>query len=166
MNNGYFLTHLFQLSNRLGKHKASGLYYPSLHTLCVDIRCPSSFVHEYFHMIDDQLGDLSLEVAFNRITVLYKEAFLRHMERLDESIKGTLNGKSKYNLQYFFRRAEIFARCGEIYFNRILKVKSSLLEPTLTYAYPESEELNRLIEKYYKQLLNELSSSAVIKRAV
>ncbi len=36
-------------------------------------------------MIDDQLGDLSLEVAFNRITVLYdKEAFLRHMERLDE----------------------------------------------------------------------------------
>ena len=58
-------------------------------------------------MIDDQLGDLSLEVAFNRITVLYKEAFLRHMERLDESIKGTLNGKSKYNLQYFFRRAEI-----------------------------------------------------------
>ena len=117
-------------------------------------------------MIDDQLGDLSLEVAFNRITVLYKEAFLRHMERLDESIKGTLNGKSKYNLQYFFRRAEIFARCGEIYFNRILKVKSSLLEPTLTYAYPESEELNRLIEKYYEQLLNELSSSAVLKRAV
>lgn len=132
-----FLTHLFQLSNRLGKHKASGLYYPSLHTLCVDIRCPSSFVHEYFHMIDDQLGDLSLEVAFNRITVLYKEAFLRHMERLDESIKGTLNGKSKYNLQYFFRRAEIFARCGEIYFSSLLKVESSLIKPDLAYAYPE-----------------------------
>lgn len=104
-------------------------------------------------MIDDQLGDLSLEVAFNRITVLYKEAFLRHMERLDESIKGTLNGKSKYNLQYFFRRAEIFARCGEIYFSRILKVESSLIKPDLAYAYPESEPLDRAVKDYYETLL-------------
>ena len=141
LNRAYFSGKAFKdvtlRFRRLGKHKASGLYYPSLHTLCVDIRCPSSFVHEYFHMIDDQLGDLSLEVAFNRITVLYKEAFLRHMERLDESIKGTLNGKSKYNLQYFFRPAEIFARCGEIYFSRLLKVESSLIKPDLAYAYPE-----------------------------
>ena len=117
-------------------------------------------------MLDEQLGDLSLEVDFDTIVKTYKAAFLKEMENFDPAVTKKLNSSSKYNLKYFFRRAEIFARCGEIYFNRILKVKSSLLEPTLTYAYPESEELNRLIEKYYEQLLNELSSSAVLKRAV
>ena len=151
---------------KLGKHKASGLYYPSIHNLCVDIQTPSSFIHEHFHMLDEQLGDLSLEIEFDEIVKTYKAAFLREMENLDTEVKKKLNGSSKYNLKYFFRRAEIFARCGEIYFNRILKVKSSLLEPSLTYAYPESEELNRHIEKYYEQLLNELSNSAAFKRAV
>lgn len=157
LNHAYFAGKSFKevtlRFRKLGKHKASGLYYPSLHTLCVDIRCPSSFIHEYFHMIDDQLGDLSLEVAFNRITILYKEEFLRQMEQLDDAVKNTLNGKSKYNIQYFFRRAEIFARCGEIYFTRILKVESSLIAPDLAYAYPESEELDSEVKNYYEALL-------------
>ncbi|MDE6055518.1 MAG: hypothetical protein K2G55_17580, partial [Lachnospiraceae bacterium] len=153
LNDAYFSGKSFKdvilRFRKLGKHKASGLYYPTLHTLCVDIRCPSSFIHEYFHMIDDQLGDPSLEVAFNRITALYKEAFLLQMEQLDDFIKNTLNGKSKYNIQYFFRRAEIFARCGEIYFSRILKVESSLIKPDLAYAYPESGDLDREVKDYY-----------------
>lgn len=151
---------------KLGKHKASGLYFPSIHNLCVDIQNPSSFIHEHFHMLDDQLGDLSLEVDFDEIVQVYKAAFLRDMENIDSAVRKKLNGSSKYNLKYFFRRAEIFARCGEIYFNRILKVKSSLLEPSLTYAYPDCEELNTLIEKYYEQLLNELANSTAFKRAV
>lgn len=151
---------------KLGKHKASGLYYPSIRNLCVDIQTPSSFIHEHFHMLDEQLGDLSLEVDFDAIVKAYKEAFLREMQNLDPVVTKKLKGSSKYNLKYFFRRAEIFARCGEIYFNRILKVKSSLLDPSRSYAYPESEELNGLIEKYYEQLLNELSNNAALKRAV
>ncbi len=151
---------------KLGKHKASGLYYPNIHNLCVDIQNPSSFIHEHFHMLDDQLGDLSLGVDFDEIVKAYKAAFLKDMQSLDPTVSKKLKGSSKYNLMYFFRRAEIFARCGEIYFNRILKVKSSLLEPLLTYAYPDCQELNILIEKYYGQLLNELSNSAVFKRAV
>lgn len=117
-------------------------------------------------MLDDQLGDLSLGVGFDEIVKAYKAAFLKDTKDLDPAVSKKLNGSSKYNLQYFFRRAEIFARCGEIYFNRILKVKSSLLEPSLTYAYPDCQELNILIEKYYGQLLNELSNSAVFKQAV
>lgn len=159
LNSAYFSGRSFKevtlRFRKLGKHKASGLYYPTLHTLCVDIRCPSSFIHEYFHMIDDQLGDLSLEVTFNQLVILYKEAFLQQMDVLDENIKNTLNGKSKYNLAYFFRRAEIFARCGEIYFTRIIKVESSLIKPDLTYAYPESEELDKKIKDYYELLLTE-----------
>lgn len=157
LNRAYFMGKAFKdvtlRFRKLGKHKASGLYYPTLHTLCVDIRSPSSFIHEYFHMIDDQLGDLSLETAFNSITGLYKEAFLQQMDQLSDAVKSTLNGKSKYNLQYFFRRAEIFARCGEIYFSRILKVESSLIKPDLAYAYPESEPLDRAVKDYYETLL-------------
>lgn len=151
---------------KLGKHKASGLYFPSIHNLCVDIQNPSSFIHEHFHMLDDQLGDLSLEVDFDDIVAVYKSAFLKEMKNLDTAVTKKLNGSSKYNLRYFFRRAEIFARCGEIYFSRILKVKSSLVEPTLQYAYPESEELDILIEKYYEQLLKELSDSTAFEQAV
>ncbi len=170
LNHAYFAGKPFKevtlRFRKLGKHKASGLYYPTLHTLCVDIRCPSSFIHEYFHMIDDQLGDLSLEVAFNRITALYREEFLRQMEQLDDTVKNTLNGKSKYNIQYFFRRAEIFARCGEIYFTRILKVESSLIAPDLAYAYPKSEELDNEIKNYYEALLNKRLPSYGMKEAV
>lgn len=170
LNHAYFAGKPFKdvtlRFRKLGKHKASGLYYPTLHTLCVDIRCPSSFIHEYFHMIDDQLGDLSLEVAFNRITALYREEFLWQMEQLDDTIKNTLNGKSKYNIQYFFRRAEIFARCGEIYFTRILKVESSLIAPDLAHAYPKSEELDKEIKDYYEALLNKRLPFYGLKEAV
>lgn len=157
LNHAYFMGRTFKnvtlRFRKLGKHKASGLYYPTLHTLCVDIRSPSSFIHEYFHMIDDQLGDLSLEVAFNSIVGLYKESFLRQMDHLSDTVKSTLNGNSKYNIQYFFRRAEIFARCGEIYFSRILKVESSLIKPDLAYAYPESEALDKAVKAYFETLL-------------
>lgn len=149
---------------KLGKHKASGLYYPTLKTLCVDLRSPSSFVHEYFHMIDDQFGDLSLEMEFQRIVEEYKKEFLNGMEQADSAVKEKLNGRGKYNLQYYFRRAEIFARCGEIYFVRILKVESSLIQPDLKLAYPESDILDKLIKNYYEDLLNvKLAQSSFTK---
>lgn len=158
LNEAYFSSKAFfnvtLRFRKLGKHKARGLYYPSLHTLCVDLRSPASFIHEYFHMIDDQLGDLSLDVAFQNIVDKYKEAFLTNLRHLDSGIQGQLNGRGKYNLQYFFRRAEIFARCGEIYFVRILKIESSLIQPDLKYAYPQSESLDILIKNYYEELLN------------
>lgn len=149
---------------KLGKHKASGLYYPTLRTLCVDLRSPSSFIHEYFHMIDDQLGDPSLGTAFQDIVEEYKREFLRGMEKSTDAVKQKLNGRSKYNLQYYFRRAEIFSRCGEIYFVRILKVESSLIQPDLILAYPESEKLDNLIKNYYEDLLNvKLAQSSFAK---
>lgn len=170
LNHAYFMGKAFKnvtlRFRKLGKHKASGLYYPTLHTLCVDIRYPSSFIHEYFHMIDDQLGDLSLEVSFNAITALYKENFLRQMDQLSDAVKSTLNGKSKYNIQYFFRRAEIFARCGEIYFTRILKVESSLIKPDLAYAYPESDALDEAIQAYYETLLTVRLPNYGLQKAV
>lgn len=140
---------------KLGKHKAGGLYYPSLNTLCVDIRSPSSFMHEYFHMIDNQLGDLSLGRNFQEIVEQYKKSFLKELEKESSLVKEKMNGHSKYNISYYFRRAEIFARCGEIYLLRILKAESSLLMPSLGFVYPESETLDSLIQDYFHSLLQE-----------
>ncbi len=158
LNEAYFSSKAFfdvkLRFRKLGKHKASGLYYPTIHTLCVDLRSPSSFIHEYFHMLDDQMGDLSLDRAFQDIVGEYKSAFLKNLEHLETGTQAQLKGSGKYNLRYFFRRAEIFARCGEIYFVRILKVESSLIQPELKYAYPDSEQLDKLIKNYYEDLLD------------
>lgn len=158
LNEAYFSSKAFfdvtLRFRKLGKHRASGLYYPTLRTLCVDLRSPASFIHEYFHMIDDQFGDLSLETDFQEIVKEYKKIFLQNLKNLEECIQAQLDGNGKYNIHYFFRRAEIFARCGEIYFVRILKVESSLIQPDLKYAYPKSELLDTLIKNYYEDLLN------------
>lgn len=142
---------------KLGKHKAAGLYYPGFNTLCVDIRSPSSFLHEYMHMLDDQWGDLSLSFKFDEIVALYRSTIREHLHELPKVQRETLNGKSKYNLKYFFHRVEIFARCGEIYFSRILKIESSLLkhETEYDFAYPVSDELDLLIKNYYENILHE-----------
>ncbi|MCI9439546.1 MAG: hypothetical protein HFH85_20810 [Lachnospiraceae bacterium] len=169
MNKAYFSGSVFPdvkiRFRKLGKHRASGLYYPFLNTLCVDIRSPSSFIHEYFHMIDNQLGDLSLDLDFQDIVEEYKKAFLEALNKEDQSVKEKMHGKSKYNISYFFRRAEIFARCGEIYLVRILGVESSLLEPDLGYAYPESEVLDSIIQNYYQVLLKEKLACSVFAKA-
>lgn len=164
MNKAYFSGSTFPVAIRfrkLGKHKASGLYYPFFNTLCVDIRSPSSFMHEYFHMIDNQLGDLSLDIGFQDVAEQYREAFLKGLEKEDAAIKAKLKGHSKYNISYYFRRAEIFARCGEIYLLRILKAESSLLQSSLGYAYPESETLDSLIGDYYQSLLQETLARSI-----
>ena len=88
------------------------------------------------------------------------------MDQLSDAVKSTLNGKSKYNIQYFFRRAEIFARCGEIYFTRILKVESSLIKPDLAYAYPESDALDEAIQAYYETLLTVRLPNYGLQKAV
>lgn len=143
---------------KLGKHKAGGLYYPDLHTLCVDLHNPSSFIHEYLHMLDDQLGDLSISTGFNNIVKVYRTVVKEQLAALPEGDKQVLKGNSKYNLKYYLNRSEIFARCGELYFIRLLHVKSSLLkpDPKTDFAYPVSPVLEQLIKEYFEGLLSNL----------
>jgi len=147
---------------KLGKHKASGLYYAFLNTLCVDIRHPSSFMHEYFHMIDDQLDHLSMSYDFYEIVSVYRNAVREQLSSLNPGIKSVLNGRSIYNLEYYFRRAEIFARCGEMYLSRTLNIESSLLkhEAEQNFAYPKSERLEGMIADYFNGVLNTLKNIA------
>lgn len=99
---------------KLGQHRASGLYYPFYRSLCVDIRTPSSFVHELGHLLDYELGRYHKPVSsgyqFNHI-------YERYEKKLKEAVAcGKISfKKGKYNLNYYLRKTEVFARMFELY---------------------------------------------------
>lgn len=137
---------------KLGNHKAAGLYYPGLRCLCVDIRHPDSFAHEYFHMIDYESGRLSRKAAFSAVLNKYSAIIRKEAEKPET--KGILKGK--YDLFYYLQPSEVFARCGEIYLMRILGFSFSMVKPCEreAFAYPQDKELLDLIAQYYDWLLN------------
>lgn len=140
---------------KLGRHHAYGMYFYKLLCLCVDIRHPSSFGHEKLHMIDDLSGGLSRHFDFMEIRERYSLLLNRTVDAMPEGdpLKKVLKGKSKYNLDYYLRPSEIFARCGEIYFTHIHKVKNSLMEPEYGMEYPvEDNILLEYINTYYSKL--------------
>ena len=156
--NGYISKNVALRFRKLGKHHATGLYYPSIDTMVVDFRHPTSFVHEYFHMLDDMLGDPSMKCEFDKVALRYQQLLKSSIEKERKAGKEMLLKKGKYNLNYFLRKCEIFARCGEIHLFRNLHVVSSLLKPEEThyFAYPDDEILNNMIEEYYTNLLNRI----------
>lgn len=145
---------------KLGRHHATGLYYPSISTMVVDFRYPSSFIHEYFHMLDDELGNLSHKYDFSKIVTRYQYLLKKEIEE-DKQTQKQIHLSGKYNLNYYLRKCEIFARCGEIHLFRNLRVISSLLKPEEThyFCYPDDKELNSLINDYYSHILNNLADN-------
>ena len=140
---------------KLGNHKAAGLYFPFLQCLCVDVRCPSSMVHEVFHMLDYQEGRRSSKYSFLAIKERYSHCLKESLGRLPEATRKKLEGKSKYNLAYYLTPTEIFARCGEIYMVRVLGVDNSLVKPEEDFAYPKDEQLEKLIAEYFNEMIKE-----------
>lgn len=108
---------------------------------------------KYFKYVefDEEVNLNSVKIIEKEFKVL-NEAYFSSKAFFDVTLRFRKLGK--YNIHYFFRRAEIFARCGEIYFVRILKVERSLIQPDLKYAYSKSEQLDTLIKNYYEDLLN------------
>lgn len=145
---------------KLGKHKASGLYFPHLNCMCVDLRKPDSFCHEYYHLLDDHMG-ASSQYKFYPICREYERLIRAEMDS-DENLKKALSKDSKYNLKYYLHPTEIFARCGEVYLQRIKGVKSSLLKPTLDeiFAYPVSDEFDAMVKEYYDAFHRNLLKTA------
>lgn len=136
---------------KLGKHRALGLYYPFVQCLCVDINSPSSFIHEFGHLIDYTYGRLSQKYNFYEIRQLYGKLVDKAMGDND-----TYKGSSKYNREYFLNPTEIFARSFEIYCSRCLGIKNSLLERPSGYeaaTYPSDEGYLEQIKVYFDRLL-------------
>lgn len=143
---------------KLGNHKAAGLYYPSVGCLCVDIRHPHSFIHEYGHLIDFKYGALSSQAAFFKVRMAYKELLLDSMQR-EKALNEKLLGNGKYNLDYYLTATEIFARSFELYMSKILGVKNSLLpEEFEAGVYPQSEEFLALIRDYFTEVFKSLQT--------
>lgn len=143
---------------RLGNHKASGLYYPMLGCLCVDINSPSSFVHEYGHCMDNVAGNGRLALSdmegFAHVYSLYADALISAVNK-DSDVKQKLSGGSKYNLDYYLLKTEAFARCFELYVAEVLGVDTSLCKQAseMGWAYPKDEKLLEAVEGYFSGLL-------------
>ena len=135
---------------KLGKHKATGLYYPGVHCLCVDINCPSSLIHEFGHLIDFTYGNLSIQNRFYPILSFYKEELRKSMAR-DESLKAEMQSRTKYNFGYYTLPTEVFARCYELYCTRILGISNSLVKAS-GFAYLEEPALLAKIREYFEEL--------------
>ncbi len=139
---------------KLGNHKATGLYYPALKCLCVDIRSPASMAHEIGHMIDYHCGHISAKYCFFPIHDRYRRL-------LDDFIlkegNSQLKSKTKYNCAYYLQTTEVFARCFEIYLTRICKADNSLVNPRFDFAYPEDTKLEQMIGDFFSRLMKEIA---------
>jgi hypothetical protein len=60
-------------------------------------------------------------------------------------------GRTKFNRDYYCYYPEIFARCSEIYLNRVVKLKTNLLGNCNSFAYPEDKELEKMIKDFYEE---------------
>lgn len=149
---------------RLGKHRAGGLFFPVFNTLCIDVSHPSSFIHEFWHMIDYYFLDNQEEFDGNRLSnakdfksviAKYKEVVEGSIKALpsDHAIRTRFYGTTKFNKDYYFDSGEIFARAAEIYFREQLNGKSSLVKSEDSYFLPNDAQLNEIIATYFSILL-------------
>lgn len=137
---------------KLGHHKASGLYYPGVKCLCVDFRHPESFLHEYGHLIDYEYGGLSLKGEFVHIINLYTSHLTMKMK--DSQVKERFAGSEKYNLSYYSKPTEIFARCFELYCRKVLMIDNDLLPDSFEeMIYPADDGFLQAVTEYFNGLL-------------
>ena len=122
--------------------------------------------HEHFHLIDDLMGDLSSQISFIDISDRYQSVLIKTIENDESNGIIHFSKTGKYNLKYYLKKCEIFARCGEIYLFRIKKVKSSLLkqDSKQSFAYPNDSILNKMIEDYYSKLLTKIKNMQKVKK--
>ncbi len=136
----------------LGNYKAAGLFFPNINCLCVDVRHPSSFIHELGHAIDYLNDRLSEKKAFKACYNSYRTALIAGLSQAQyRELKTT---KRKFNLDYYLLPTEVFARCLEMYVTRILGVDLSIcsVESEMGWAYPVSEDLRDCLTGYFGDL--------------
>lgn len=141
--NGNITENISLRFRRLGNHKASGLYYPSVGCICIDIKHAGSFVHEYGHMLDFTNGEVSDSKEFKMILHKYEELLKDTLEKRKIDLKG------KYDLDYYLTPTEVFARTFEIFMKRILKMNNSLLDDCEGFAYPSDEKFEQLVSDFF-----------------
>lgn len=115
---------------RLGKHKAWGIYSPSLNILAVDVRHTESFIHEYGHYLDFKHGDevYSETSAFFPIIKAYK----KKLSELAEDSKYAQKLTAK-RMGYYLIPTEVFARAFELWVSGTIVSDATIISSTETY---------------------------------
>lgn len=139
---------------KLGNHKASGLYFPAVNCIAVDLRTITSMVHEYGHYLDRKLplgaGDLSLEDDFQEIYNPYFDYLSKYKDK--ELSTG------KFDFGYYTTPTEVFARAFEIFVSSEIDVNYVLVNSITEYRkelpYKFLIENYDLVLKYFTNLFN------------
>lgn len=147
---------------KLGKHRANGLYYPSLYCICTDIRNTSAFLHEFAHCIDFTYEEnpMSIQPEFFNIINEYRFGFEKEIAKVeDDQIKRYLKRKR----DYFFTPTEIFARSFEMYLNiKGFKTSFNANEMSINGGYiKESKKLNELITNYFDKVIDKVDCELI-----
>ena len=88
---------------KLGRHNASGVFFPTRKCIGVDIRYSTSFIHELGHALDYSNEGKTYSLNFE-----FKE--------IREKMRSFMKEKKVGNLKYYSSATEIFARAFEFYF--------------------------------------------------
>lgn len=139
---------------KLGNHKASGLYFPAVNCIAIDLRIITSMVHEYGHYLDRKLplgtGDLSLEDDFQEIYNPYFDYLSKYKDK--ELSSG------KFDFGYYTTPTEVFARAFEVFVSSEIDVNYVLVKSITEYReklpYRFLIENYDLVLKYFTNLFN------------
>ena len=117
-------------------------YYTSgMGNIVVNSREPGSFIHEYGHAIDFAFGMLSKRGGFDGVYSMYRE-----------EVSEMVGSNRRYDLDYYFRRTEVFARAYETYVSRTYGTCVLLDDFRDSRVYPDSEDYVSEVMNYFNSL--------------
>lgn len=115
---------------KLGKHRATGIFFPAKNVLAVDVRDSSSFIHEYGHALDLVVhNSASLSGEFREISQGYSK--LLPYDRVGNKA------------EYFNTPTEQMARLFELYAHERLGIDNRLLNPAKFTERPDFEPFQK-----------------------
>lgn len=104
---------------KLGRHRASGVYFPTKNVVAVDVNTSGSFVHEMMHHSDfAEKGTVSHTPEFRELTKEYSRGF---------ELPAGMGAKKR---DYYCSGHEILARGMELYASEKLGINNRLLDTT------------------------------------
>lgn len=135
---------------KLGKHKATGLYYPKFNIIAVDVRDTTSFIHEFGHYLDFKYQggeeECSLQEDFADILTSYQDTLPKGISKC----------------AYFKTPTEVFARGFELWvFETIISDSPLLQDKRAYYGAPEYlafKNCKKELINYYNNLFGKITT--------
>jgi len=148
---------------RLGKYSSKymtvrGMYFPLENYVVIDIKSPSSFIHEMMHMLDHQLlpyGKISDSFRFRSIKKEYLRIVGKEIMSRPKDDPQRVAWEVKNQSEYYSDTREVFARCGETYIKKVLGFDSSLIYQDGDIYHPEEKDFLKLLKNYFEEIFGE-----------